>query len=240
MATVGCVNAFEDEAFLRESLPALARAVDRIVLVDGRYAHFPCARCPVLGARKDGRRWVDEGGEPVRWPCPDCRETAASSDGTVAVARSMGCEVVEAPARAWASEIEKRNAYLDRVADGDWCLVVDADEIVEGGLEPSELEPNEDWLVDLYRIDYPTKPGQTWCPIHRLFLRRPGIRYAGTHHAVHVGDRLVHPRDLPVKPGIRLRHLTSRRDAARQARKGAYYDLLSAGEAEFRAAHGGL
>lgn len=227
MKIIGCVNAYQDAEMLKRSLPVLARLVDRLIVVDGAYADFPIY-----------------GGIPT------------STDGTLDVARCWTDEIVWRPT-PWENEIEKRNAYLIG-EPGDWYLVCDADEVLEGAIfgraaEPScacdrcsrartragapvaEATPDgrDDWLVDLYRVEQ----HDLRQPIHRLFRHRPGIRYAGTHHAVHVGADLVHPDRLPVVPGLAFRHLTAERPVERVERKGAYYGILGPSERAFRAAH---
>lgn len=215
MRITGCVNAYQDAAFLEQSLQVLSRLVDRIIVVDGAYRDFP-----------------------LYGPGP------ASVDGTLEVARRHRATIIEAGAQPWPDEIAKRNAYLapEHYAQGDYVMVVDADEICEGEVDRDFLAEQEDWLVELYLVG--AAGGRDGCPysIHRLYRWRPGIQYAGTHHAVHVGTRMIHPdRDLQrprdVFPGLRLRHLSAQRDRERQARKAGYYQRLAKAEAAFRGAH---
>ena len=219
MRVVGCVNVYQDAAFLEACLAALRPQVDRLICVDGAYLDFPAYG-------------------------PD----AGSTDGTQGIARACG-ELIEAPGgAAWPDEIAKRNAYMAACGPGDYLLVVDADEVLEGELDRTALKARDDWLVELYLVrpsadaglgDPPPRDGNP-CGIHRAFRWREGIRYAGTHHAVHVGDRLIHPQhDLPQDwlPGVRLRHLSARRDPGRRARKERYYDRLALAERGFRRVH---
>lgn len=231
MNLIGCVNGYQDAAMLRRSLPALRRIVDVLVYVDGAYAGFP----------------------------PYSEFTAASIDDSINVAMSYADVIVLPPWRVgafrvpWPDEAVKRSAYFVGGRD-DYYLVVDADEVVEvlnedgtvnpvGAIDVATLVERDDWLVTLQRAGDTTRP----YAIHRLFRHRDGIRYHGTHHAVHVGDppSIIHPRGLEAEapesvfPRLRLSHLWNQRDQDRVERKGVYYrDVLSAREHEFRAANG--
>lgn len=220
MRVVACVNVYQDAGFLPECLEALQAQVDALVVVDGAYRDFPSYG-------------------------PD----AQSTDGTQEIALLAGATLIEAPDRiAWRDEIVKRNRYLDVCGPGDYLIVVDADEILEGELDRAVLDSRDDWLVQLYLVrphvdagpgEPPPRDGNPY-GIHRAFRWRPGIRYAGTHHAVHVGDRLIHPQnDIPQDrlPGVQLRHMSARRDPIRRAKKHSYYDHLAVAESAFRAAH---
>lgn len=228
MRIIGAVNAYQDAALLARCLPALRRVVDLLIVVDGVYAGFPAY---------DARPY--------------------STDGTLDVAADLADVVVLPPFGAsglrapWPTEIAKRCAYLMGQRD-DYYLVVDADEVVEvldadgrvnpsGRVDVAELVERDDWLVMLARDADATDP----YPIHRLFRHRDGIRYHGAHHAVHLGEHIVHPRGLEreapdsVFPRLRLRHLWNQRDADRVERKGVYYrEILTPSEREFRAANG--
>lgn len=207
MRIVAACNVYMDSPLLRESLPTVRARCDVLIVVDGRYAQFP-----------------------------DAWHGFASADGTLDVAREFADLVIEAPGCPWPSEIAKRNAYLERCREGDYVLVVDADEALEGPLplDRDAIARRDDWLVDLYREEN----ARLRQPIHRLFRWRPGIRYEGTHHAVHVGDRLVRPADLDLAPGLTLRHFQCRRCAERSAPKGAYYRWLDVAEMPFRGGPG--
>lgn len=212
MRIVGAVNVYQDEAFLGECLSALACVADRIVVVDGAYKDFP-----VYG------------------------DSASSTDRTLEIACQYSKVVILPPRKVggflpWPGEIEKRNEYLACGSSGEYFLVVDADEIVEGAVDRELLATHKDWGVDLYRAEEP----KAHFPIHRLFAWRTGIRYRGTHHAVHIWDRLIHPEKppLPVFPGLRLRHVQHRRTPERVERKGTYYRALCVGERAFRSEHG--
>lgn len=220
MRLIGCVNTYNDSKLLERSLPALRRVVDVLIVADGAYEGFP-------------RNDID----------------ARSWDDTYSLAQQYADILLIPPRRPdpdtdlrdpWPSEVAKRCAYLIGRRD-DYYLVVDADEVVEGDVPRETLAERDDWLVMLKRVG----ESMVEYPIHRLFRHRDGIRYHGTHHAVHVGDRLIHPDGLQAEapdsvfPRLRLAHLWNQRDADRAERKARYYqDVLVPSETEFRAAHG--
>lgn len=223
MRIVACINAYQEEKQLPGCLDALRPLVDRVVVVDGRYSDF-------TGYSEDG------GG--------------ASTDGTLDAARAAGATIIEAPGgNPWENEIVKRTAYLRACREGDYVLVVDADERVEGAVDRERLAQRADWTVQHYRTeqyelnrarrhgeDESRLLGCLW--LHRLFAWRPGIRYEGTHHVVHVGETMIHP--LPMQadeatrfPGLRMRH-ERRNDWPRTVRKCRYYQILAASEKPYR------
>lgn len=210
MRLIGCVNMYQDASFLRRSLAALRRQVDILVCVDGAYAEFPAY-----------------GPGPV------------STDGSVEVAAECADILILPPAaggvrRPWPDEIAKRSSYLVG-REGDWYFVVDADEVVEGEVDRAALASKDDWTVMLRRVDDTIPP----YGIHRCFRHRAGIRYHGTHHAVHVGDKLVHPETVKdVLPGVVLAHYQMHRDRDRVERKGEYYRKLAVAEGAFRRQNG--
>ena len=212
MRVIGCCNAYQEAELLEACLTALRPLVDLLVVVDGAYRDFP---------------WYGNSPE--------------STDGSLALAQKLADVVVRCPLNyngthrvPWTDEIKKRSQYLIGW-EGDYYLVVDADEMVEGTFDRAHVCLKQDWGVMLYREEQPS----TRYPIHRLFMHRDGIHYRGTHHAVHVGDTLLHP-DKVVKiqenvfPGLTLRHTQCRRSLERSERKGTYYRELEQTEKAFR------
>ena len=212
----GCVNAYQDADALRATLPALAAIVDRLVLVDGAYKDFP---------RFDSTTW-------------------SSTDATREIARDHGALLVEATPGI--DEPAKRTRYF--VGEpGDWYLVVDADELACGAIDKSflPLSDVDDYWVAFADEDAPWQVDRGR-RVFRLHRHRPGMRYVGTHHALHVPDaseprgvRLVLDEGLPAIPGLRLAHVKDRvRPRWREEPKTVYYERLKADEYAFRGAHG--
>ena len=211
MRLVGCVNLYQDAEFIRRFLPVLREKVDFLVCVDGAYEGFPQY------------------------------DAAHSTDGSLDVVSQYADLLVQAPrgpfgeSRPWENEIVKRSAYLVGKPD-DWYFVVDADECLTGTPDRDVIASRTDWLVELQRVNDTIGP----YGIHRCFAHRPGIRYSGTHHAVHVFGEIIHPERIPKDflPGVRLDHYQMSRDQDRVERKGVYYRALAEAEGPFRKENG--
>lgn len=168
---------------------------------------------------------------------------AASDDGTEQVCAAYGADLLRAVDGL--DEIGKRNRYLDVGGIGDWLLVVDADEIVDGEHDRGALRLG---LANARQDDY-------WVRFHearsgpdeargrgvfRLHRWRPELRYVGTHHALHCGGRLLLTgtfHDGPTFEPIQLRHVKHMRTVERNERKAHYYQKLGEAERDFRARH---
>jgi tetratricopeptide (TPR) repeat protein len=99
-----------------------------------------------------------------------------STDGTMALARSFGAQVVEFP---WCDDFSAaRNAAL-KAAGGQWILILDADEEL-APIDRDELQRLlDDPLVAGYQLTLtnPEGPGYRDFPIVRLFRNDPAVRY---------------------------------------------------------------
>ena len=194
---IACINAYQDEGFIGDAIRSVAGKVDRIIVVDGAYEGFPLYR-----------------GEPY------------STDRTVELAESLGCEVIETR-RTWKDQVEKRNAYL-LGEDGDWYLPIDSDERLHG-----ELFPGPD---EAYRI--PCQLRKHRIPMMRIFRHQPGIKYAGAHNVISVNGRIIRPEELDILPNCWIEHLAEFRDRDRKERKNEYYGKQYEAEKEFRKQNG--
>jgi hypothetical protein len=132
-----------------------------------------------------------------------------STDDTRAKAKALGARVV---VRTWTDDFASaRNASLAE-ATGDWILVLDADEWLEGGPSPDDLRrrldatPAEALSVAMHdRAD----GGGLWrYAIVRLFRNRPEHRYSGEIHeqivpaiARRLGARSIDPEPSGLEVG---------------------------------------
>lgn len=107
-ALIAAVIAYNEERMLPGCLQSVRDVVDRIVVVDGAYEHFP---------HPDG--------------------IFGSTDATHAIADCYGAEWLPCPVDGWPTQMEKRTAYL-LGAEGDWYLHIDADERLMGELPAVE------------------------------------------------------------------------------------------------------
>lgn len=122
-----------------------------------------------------------------------------SSDATLAIARSHGAQVSEF---AWCDDFSAaRNAALER-ASGDWILYIDADERVVDG-DRSTLAPLlDDPAVAALTVRFRAQLAVTPYREHRLFRRRPDVRFRGLIHETHLPDLFA----VCDREGLRLEH----------------------------------
>jgi glycosyltransferase involved in cell wall biosynthesis len=197
--------AYNEELMLPGCLESVRGLVDRMLVVDGAYALFP-------------------------------HEDPESTDATREIAAAYGAEVIRCPQaggkpRAWRTQMEKRNAYLQG-RDGDWYLMIDADERYRGQLPA---------MVD--GVDYAFRV-QTrelrWAWVVRLWQHRGWTRYEGAHNALwRDGElrRLEHAERVPPETAW-LEHLSHLRGAERLRDKAAWLPERYAREAEYRRRYG--
>ena len=82
--------------------------------------------------------------------------------------------------RSWENQTEKRNAAFQYLNDGDYFLVIDADEELIGDLVPKGDYTDiriEDWNRDYYRV--------------RLIKYKIGMKYNGRHSIISYGGRCI-------------------------------------------------
>lgn len=125
----------ERPADLEACVRGIAQVADRVVALDGAYAHFP-------------------GGTPSSNPAQ------AATIRRVAAECGLDCLVIT-PDRLWAGQLEKRT-YLYRMAAlaSDWVLVVDADHVISADREAVRAEiahSGADVIAAPYTV--PSNPG---------------------------------------------------------------------------------
>lgn len=203
---IGCVITYNDERMLPGCLESIRGHVDRMVVVDGVFATHPIYN--------------------------GC---AASTDDTRLIAQAYGAEWIRCPVNqygpvAWASEIEKRNAYLVG-QEGDWYLNIDTDERLVGALP--ELEDGQ-----YYAFVINVNAAWVWTP--RLWQHKGHMRYEGAHNALWSDDRLFH-RSGAVKVDrmkCRFIHLSDFRPAWQLLGRKEHYARRGPLERAYRKAHG--
>jgi len=103
---IGCVPVYNEELLLEDCLGSLEGRVDALLIIDGAYKEF------------DG-------------------DNTASTDGTLEIierfAESSSMPVYCMPAKEWASPPEKFDNFFHMFEwkEGDWMLLVDADDRIE-------------------------------------------------------------------------------------------------------------
>ncbi|MDX1662367.1 MAG: glycosyltransferase family 2 protein [Candidatus Promineifilaceae bacterium] len=132
--------------------------------------------------------------ESVRWADHVLVFDSFSDDGTVALARTAGAEVVQAPFENYA---QQRNRALDHLSAA-WVFFVDADERVPASLA-TEIRTviaqrhESGWYVPRHNYIFGRLTrGAGWFPDYQLRLFRRGrVRYERPVHEVAVVDGAV-------------------------------------------------
>ena len=194
---VGVMCAYQEAGLLGPALESLrAAGCERLVVVDGAW------------------RWFDRYGDGP-----------GSTDGTQELARSLGAEVIEAPAAGWPDQVTARNAYF--VGEpGDWYVILDADERMTGVL-PGTLD------------DAPEGAYQVWVrtagesPVRRIRLVREdgSLRYQYAHWAMYREGRVIDQAAL--LDDVVIEHADRPGDADRTRRKRDWYARASGQERAF-------
>jgi hypothetical protein len=154
-------------------------------------------------------------------------EHYASTDGTQEIVVQMGATLVEAPGRAWASQIEARNSYLIG-QEGDWYVVLDADERLVGQLPAEVLNGTAD--VPAFCIARTRITGRRERPQMRIIRHRGCMAYQYTHWSIYSDDRLVEARVRTVV-GLTILHET-RTNTRRLQQREAFYPGQERAEAQ--------
>jgi glycosyltransferase involved in cell wall biosynthesis len=153
MTIIGCMVAYQEATHIARALDALVRLCDRVIVVDGCREAFP-----------------------------PYNDSITSSDGTLAIAHEYGAEIVLPPGRAWADEVEQRNAYLLGAPD-DWYLILDADEVLIGTL-PDMTTPK-----GAYSVQVDDRGSVKRLP--RLIREDGTLTYQNTHYGMYRQGRLL-------------------------------------------------
>jgi glycosyltransferase involved in cell wall biosynthesis len=132
-----------------------------------------------------------------------------SSDGTPRIAREMGARVFD---HEWTGGIaEAARALAVDQADGDWILILDADEMIPPALGQWLREQvAQDPEVDVFMLPRANiifgrfmRHGTNWPSRRARFFRRGAVRISGRIH-----------HGLEPRPGARLRHVPARSELA--------------------------
>jgi len=99
---VGCISVFNEAELIEQCLRSTLRVADEVIVVDGPYADYPHDSCSSTdGTLETVGKLMGETGKPI----------------TLVTKNS-----------AWLSQMEKRNAYVKLVDEGDLMLVIDGDQ----------------------------------------------------------------------------------------------------------------
>jgi len=162
-----CVIALNEEEFIVPSIGSAYDFVDRIIVIVG--------------------------GAAPAYDAGMCTEDGLPIDNTLAKLRSINdpghkMEVVLPPGRPWWDKNEQRQAYANMLSDGDWMLLLDADEVFmdEGLWRLSRHAHFADVILPGHWViwnNFDTVGTQIWdtFPQHKLVKWRAGFNYKTSH-----------------------------------------------------------
>ncbi len=209
---VACISFYNDLDLLPGCIESLS-GMDEIILVDGAYADFPHE---VPWSTDGSLEWIKE---------------LQKSDSRI---RLLECE------RAWADEAEKRSAYF-LGQEGDWYLVIDADERLESDGEDTIRDLKlylAAYPLDYLMLDIISVPATPVIERYgRIFRHLPGLRYEITHSNLVADGRMLLSEvsrygTALLYSGCRILHCKRSRLAERVDKKADYYRKLAIREIE--------
>lgn len=233
MKIFACLNVYCEEALLEDCIKSVRDVLPtaEIVLIDGAYQSW-ISQVKVQAAHEleNGRYQI--GQSMLRFTTPE------SNDTTLEIAERMKVEHIVMPPKnetdkpiqdkagtwepgsymPWPSEWQKRSKFLTFGEDGDYFVIVDADERIRGKCP----ELTEDHYAVMLKRDDNIAP----YIVHRVFKKRPDLKMEGAHMAFWHGSKLLRKESAPVLGGVTLEHRWNHRadnDRVRHMAKGAYY-----------------
>lgn len=203
MTLIACLSAYNEERMIRGALESVRDAAGRIVVVDGAYSGFPLSR-----------------------------DSHASTDQTLEIAAEFGAEIVgyyggagiEAP-----TQEEKRNRYFVG-GEGDWYLILDADERLRGQIDRGLLNRRGAYAYTLSVSDPVFPLSSAWI---RLVKHSPDLHYEGAHNALFREGKLLRADSTPCMRSAWIAH-EPRGDEERRVAAGEYYRRQFEHERDFR------
>jgi len=206
MTLIACLSVYNEEKMIRGALESIRDAAGRIVVVDGAYDGFPL----VNGERR-------------------------STDRTLSIAAEFGAEVI-----GWYGDKgtdtplqeEKRNQYFIG-GEGDWYLIIDADERLKGRIDRRLLNRRGAHAYTLSVSDPVFPLSSNWV---RLVKHSPDLHYEGAHNALFREGVLLRANSIPCMRMASIAHEV-RGDPDRAEAAGSYYLRQLDHERDFRVRH---
>lgn len=233
-----CLNIWNEELMLPECIDSVRKFLPeaKIVAVDGAYKSF------VNEVKKRQAHYI-EYRSPHLAEALDPFTIPQSTDKTLEILKEKEVDVIiecqkndDGNSIPWEHEYVKRSKYFVG-KQGDFYLVLDADERIEGTIDLESLK-DDAYNILLERWEEYCKP----YPILRFFRHRDGIHYYGAHHALFMNGKLYKKEECKALDAMKIVHkqvYRSKKDPLRRVAKGLYYRYLtSCEEAGFRAQNG--
>jgi len=163
---IACYSIYNEEIFLKQSLDTVDGKVDVVLIIDGAYKGYDSPH-------------------------------SASYDKTLEIIKdySFKSELVfiPAPEQPWKTQMVKRSQYFKFGGQGDWYVIIDADETVVHGLDELKkflrgmVPPfvNGFWIKMVTRV---TSEEPYWGMTPRIYRHQDGLYYDYNHSYVLTKD----------------------------------------------------
>ena len=177
------INLYNDRMFLSACLESLIGNVDSVIVADGSYKLY-----------FDRFREFDPQAMPH------------STDGSLEIIRGFRglpeVKILRQPeGECWLNQAQKRTVLLEAVPDGDWFLIIDADEMIAGDVQEGFEKVYDSGCACANMPIY--NPGtevervmMAWHP--RIFEKLPGMHYKGTHWHLRDGHNRIIEGAYPI------------------------------------------
>jgi len=176
------VNIYNDRTFLGACLEGLKGNVDNIIVADGAYQQY------LETYKKE---------HPAAQPY--------STDGSLEILKAFTdlppVTILTNGQAPWVNQCVKRTALLDAVPDGDWFLIIDADEQINGDFaEGMEAIYDSGCIAGRFSMfnvgNFSDRYEYLWHP--RTFKKLKGMHYKGTHWHLRDGFGRIVEEKYPV------------------------------------------
>lgn len=197
------LNLYNDRTFLPAMLESIREVVDSLIVVDGSYAQYLQHYKAFV---PNAKAWSTDGSLEIIDAFKDKPE--------VCIFKTKDENT------CWENQAVKRNFCINQVPDDDAFLIIDADEMLMGDVQEAFEKFYESGCIAMQTPLY--TPGlqqdrivPRWHP--RVFLKRPGMHYKGTHwHLRDKNDRIIEEKyPLFFTDLAALVHLKSFKDQSR-------------------------
>lgn len=185
MQTHAIINLYNDYSTLTLAIHSVKDIVDSIIVADGAYKLY---YDNYIKHHKDAKPW--------------------STDGSFEILDALRVHVppikmIMCPdGRPWMNQCVKRTALIDAVPEGDWFIVLDADEMLYGDQQYGLQEiQSSGCLAGAMPFYNPGLDASTMFPYWhpRIFLKLDGMHYARKHWLLQDGEKRVIETCYPVK-----------------------------------------
>lgn len=134
-----------------------------------------------------------------------------STDGSIDVARKYTDNVITVN-KAWETQVDKRNRYVQEIPVGESFIVIDTDEVLV-----ADKLPEGNWKVKIKAM----KEGGIDYYWERIFKKTPGWQYYKTHMTYKDDNGIIKPH-FPIAEGVVIEHYLDDRDEERKRLKEIY------------------